>query len=104
MASIAVGKEFPRPSLTVFVALQTLDLLTTMIGLRLGADEGSLFIGRLMNMGPFSALLISKIVAVVLVCLALRYRRPRLIVILNYWSALVVTWNLVMIFLAFLSL
>ena len=30
MASIAVGKEFPRPSLTVFVALQTLDLLTKL--------------------------------------------------------------------------
>jgi len=104
MASFILGREFPRPSLTVFVALQTLDLLTTLIGLQLGANEGSMFIARLMSVGPFSALLICKIVAVVLVCLALRYHRPRLIVFLNYWTALVVTWNLVMIALAFVTL
>ena len=97
MSSFAVGKPFPRPSLIVFVALQTLDILTTLIGLRIGASEGSMFIGRLMSLGPVAGLLISKIVAVLLVSLALRFRRPRVVVFLNYWSAAVVTWNLAMI-------
>jgi len=83
--------------LSLFVALQVLDLLTTMIGLQMGAAEGSVFIGRLIQTSPMSGLLIAKIVAVILVALAVKFRRPRIIVVLNYWSALVVAWNLVMI-------
>lgn len=97
MTSFALGKPHPRPSLIVFVALQTLDVLTTLIGLRVGASEGSMFIGNLMRIGPVASLLIAKIFAVLLVSVALRFRRPRVVVFLNYWSAAVVTWNLVMI-------
>ena len=97
MSTFILGKPLPRPSLTLFVTLQVLDLLTTMIGLQIGAAEGSVFIGRLIQAGPMTGLLVSKIMAVFLVALALRFRRPRLVVILNFWSALVVTWNLLMI-------
>lgn len=97
MSSLALGKPHPRPSLIVFVALQCLDMLTTLIGLRLGATEGSMFIGGLMRVGPVAGLLISKIFAVLLVSAALRYKRPRLVVFMNYWFAAVVTWNLAMI-------
>ena len=81
----------------MFVALQSLDVLTTLIGLQVGASEGRTFIGNLMRVGPLNALLISKIFAVLLVSLALRFKRPRLVVFLNYWSAAVVSWNLLMI-------
>jgi hypothetical protein len=97
MSAFALAKPFPRPSLIVFVALQTLDVLTTLIGLRIGASEGSVFIGNLMRVGPVAALLISKIFAVILITLALKFRKPRVVVFLNYWSAAVVSWNLVMI-------
>src|SRR6266567_7310674 len=97
MSTLILGRSFPRPSLTLFIALQVLDLLTTMIGLEMGAAEGSVFIGRLIQTGPMSGLLISKIMAVLLIALAVKFRRPRLIVLLNFWSALVVTWNLAMI-------
>jgi hypothetical protein len=90
-------KEFPAPSLSVFVALQTLDILTTLIGLRVGASEASFFVGRLMRAGPLAALLIAKIFAVLLVALALKFKRPRVVVFLNYWFAVVVTWNCVLI-------
>ena len=92
-------KDFPAPSLTVFVVLQTLDVLTTLIGLRVGAQEGSVFVGRLMHIGPVAGLLISKIFAVFLVAAALRFRRERVVVFLNYWFAAVVSWNLLMILL-----
>ena len=36
----------------VFIYLQLLDLLTTLIGLRLGAAEASPFIRVLMHVGP----------------------------------------------------
>jgi len=89
-----VRRDFPAPSLTAFVSLQTLDILTTLIGLRVGAAEGSIFLARLMRMGPVAALLISKIFAVFLVMVALRMKRPRVVVFLNYWFAAVVAWNL----------
>jgi len=97
MSSFTLGRPFPRPSLTLFVALQSLDILTTLIGLQMGAAEGSMFVSRLMHAGPVAALLIAKILAVFLVAVALRLRRPRIVVILNYWCAIVVTWNLMMI-------
>src|SRR6185295_4249455 len=100
MSSLAVGRPFPRPSIILFVALQCLDVLTTLIGLRIGASEGSMFIGHLMSVGPVAGLLIAKIFAALLVSVALKFRRPRVVVFLNYWSAAVVSWNLLMILLS----
>lgn len=97
MLPAGVRKGFPAPSLSAFVALQMLDVLTTLMGLRIGAQEASLFIGRLMNAGPVAGLLISKILAVALVATALKFRRTRVIVFLNYWFAAVVSWNLLLI-------
>ena len=99
---ISLGRRanFPTPSLTVFVALQVLDILTTLLGLEMGAQEGSMFLGRLMRAGPVAALLIAKIIAVLLVAIALKFKRPRVVVFLNYWFAAVVSWNLVMILLS----
>lgn len=96
---ISLGRRtpFPTPSLTVFVALQVLDILTTLMGLQMGAQEGSMFLGRLMRAGPVAALLIAKIIAVLLVSVAIKFKRPRVVVFLNYWFTAVVTWNLVII-------
>jgi hypothetical protein len=100
MAPPGLRRPFPQPSLTVFVILQVLDVLTTLMGLRMGAHETSIFIGQLMNAGPVGGLLLSKIFAVFLVASALRFKRPRLVVFLNYWFAAVITWNLTMIVIA----
>jgi hypothetical protein len=97
MSSFAIGKPHPRPSLIVFVALQSLDVLTTLMGLHMGATEGSMFIGNLMRVGPVAGLLMSKLFAVILISVALKFKKPRVVVFLNYWSAAVVSWNLVMI-------
>src|SRR3954447_11270951 len=97
MFAFRLQKEFPAPSLTVFVALQVLDIFTTIIGLKMGSGESSAFIGRLMQVGPIAALLISKLFAVVLVTIALKMRRPRMVVFLNFWFMAIVSWNLLMI-------
>jgi hypothetical protein len=94
MIPFRLKREFPTPSLTTFVILQSLDILTTLIGLRIGASEGSVFLAQLMRVGPLAALLISKIFAAFLVVSALKFQRPRLVVFLNFWFAAVVTWNL----------
>jgi len=94
-------REIPAPSITVFVCLQALDVLTTLIGLKLGASEASFFVGQLMRVGTVGALLIAKIFAVLLVCAAVKFRRQRLIVFLNYYFAALITWNLAMIVASF---
>ena len=60
----------------------------------MGAQEASIFLARLMHLGPVAALLLAKIFAVALVAMALRMKRPRVVVFLNYWFAVIVTWNL----------
>jgi len=80
-----------------------LDILTTLLGLKVGAGEASFFLGRLMRAGPVAALLIAKLFAVLLVTMALKFKRPRVIVFLNYWFAAVVTWNCAMILLSEMS-
>ena len=85
------------------MVLQVLDILTTLLGLQMGAQEGSMFLGRLMRVGPVAALLIAKIIAVLLVAIAMKFKRPRVVVFLNYWFAAVVSWNLGVILLIQLS-
>jgi len=100
MTPAGIGRPFPQPSLTLFVILQVLDIFTTLLGIHMGAREASIFVGQLMNAGPVGGLLLSKIFAVFLVASALKFRRPRLVVFLNYWFAAVITWNLAMIAIA----
>ena len=69
----------------------------------MGAQEGSMFLGRLMHAGPVAALLIAKIIAVLLVAMAMRFKRPRMVVFLNYWFAVVVSWNLAILLTTLLS-
>ena len=100
---VGMRRHFPTPSLSVFIVLQVLDILTTLLGLQMGAQESSVFLGRLMRAGPVAALLIAKILAVMMVTMAMKFKRPRVVVFLNYWFAGVVSWNLVIILLAQVS-
>ena len=93
------ARLFPAPSIGLFLVLQALDVITTLIGLRVGASEGSLYIGRLMQVTPLGGLLASKVMALALACAAYVFRRQRLLVFVNFWFAAVVTWNLVAILL-----
>jgi hypothetical protein len=90
--------------MSVFFGLQALDVLTTLIGLHMGAREASVFVGRLLAIGPVTGLLISKCFAVILAAAALGFHRPRVVVFLNYWFALLIAWNLFTIFSTLLAL
>jgi hypothetical protein len=94
MLPFGIHRDFPAPSMAVFFSLQALDVLTTLIGLRMGAREASMFVGRLLVLGPVAGLLVSKCFAVILASAALAFNRPRVIVFLNLMFAVVITWNL----------
>ena len=89
-----IPHTFPAPSIGLFLGLQILDVVTTLIGLHLGAQEGSSFIGHLLQTGPLSGLIISKILAAGLAAFAVFLNRKRVLVFLNIWFAGVVLWNL----------
>ncbi len=95
------GAESGRlvPVVEVFVYLQLLDVLTTMIGFLLGLGEASPFIRWLMQMGPLSGLLASKAIAVLLGGYCVWQKRFQVIKLINYWYAALVVWNLYLIFL-----
>jgi hypothetical protein len=89
-----VREDKNRLALQLFLYLQLLDLLTTLVGFRLGANEASPFIRMLMQFGPAWGVLISKVAAVGLGALAIALRRVHLIQWINYWYAALVVWNL----------
>lgn len=84
---------FPTPTIGLFLGLQILDVLTTLVGLHLGAREGSSFVGQLLKSGPLTGLLISKILAAGLAAFAVFLNKKRVLAFLNIWFAAVVAWN-----------
>jgi hypothetical protein len=84
--------------LQVFVYLQLLDFLTTMVGFRLGAHEVSPFIVKLIhNTTPAIGVAASKVVGLAIGGLCVASGRIKLLSFANYWYAALVVWNLAMI-------
>jgi hypothetical protein len=84
----------------VFLYLQVLDLLTTLVGFKLGISEASPFIRSLLHFGPSFAVAASKILAVCLAGICVGLHRSYLVRWINYWYAGLVIWNLFNILLA----
>ena len=78
----------------VFLYLQILDFLTTLVGLKLGVSEASPFIRSLMHFGPSFAVAASKIMAIVIAGLCVGLNRSYLVRWINYWYAALIVWNL----------
>jgi Domain of unknown function (DUF5658) len=78
----------------IFIYLQLLDLLTTLVGFKLGAAEASPFIRMLMHAGPVAGVAISKLVAVGLGGLCVYLKKNHLIRWATYWYGGLVVWNL----------
>ena len=98
----APSKEVARPRtskgmLQVFFYLQLLDLLTTLVGFRVGAAEASPFVRILVHAGPVAGVAASKLIALSIGAFALYMKRDRVVRLLTYFSAGLVTWNLLII-------
>ena len=81
----------------IFIYLQLLDLLTTLVGFKLGACEASPFIRLLMHFGPAVGVIASKVVALVLGGVCVYAKKNNLIRWVTYWYALLVVWNLMVL-------
>jgi len=81
-------------SLALFLYLQVLDVLTTLVGFSLGASEASPFISALIRWGPLAGTLASKLFAVAILGACLWHRRLYLLRWVNVWYAVLTAWNL----------
>jgi hypothetical protein len=82
----------------VFVYLQVLDYLTTLVGFKLGASEASPFIAKLIHTSsPAIGVGLSKIVGIAIGGVCVATQRLRLVGWINYWYAGLVVWNLCVI-------
>ncbi len=81
----------------IFIYLQLLDLLTTLVGFRLGAAEASPFIRFLMHAGPTAGVLLSKLLAILLGGLCIYAKKTHLLRWATYWYGGLVVWNLMVL-------
>ena len=86
--------SFAMLMIQVFLYLQVLDLLTTLVGFKLGLSEASPFVRLLTELGPLLGVVMSKGIALGLGAVCVSTGRLRLISWINYWYAGLVTWNL----------
>lgn len=88
-------------ALHIFMYLQLLDFITTLVGFRVGAAEASPFVAGLVHLSsPELGVGVSKLLAFALAAYCVCTRRPRLINWINFWYGAVVIWNLCMIAIA----
>ena len=81
----------------IFLYLQLLDFLTTLVGFKMGAAEMSPFVRSLIPFGAIAAVAASKIVALLMAGLCVWLNKPRLIRWVIYWYAALVVWNICVI-------
>jgi hypothetical protein len=72
-------------------------LITSLLGLRLGAAEASPFVRLLMQAGPAVGIALSKILALTLGGFCVHTRRLGLIRLASYWYGGLVAWNLIIL-------
>lgn len=91
--------------LQVFIYLQVLDFLTTLVGFRLGASEASPFIANLIHISsPAIGVAASKAVGLAIGGICVATHRVRMLTWANYWYAALIVWNLSMILSAHVSI
>lgn len=78
----------------IFVYLQVLDLLTTLVGFRLGAAEASPFIRVLMHFGPAAGVVVSKLFALGLGGICVYLKKDHIVRYITYWYGGLIVWNL----------
>ena len=86
--------------LSIFVYLQILDLLTTILFLKMGLVEGNWLVSLLIRWSPMLGVLLAKIGTIILALIAVHYHKIRVMRLANFGYSGVVVWNLVCIIMA----
>jgi hypothetical protein len=81
----------------VFIYLQLLDVLTTLVGFKLGVAEASPFIQVLMRFGPAAGVVASKVLALGIGAICIYTKKYNVIRWITYWYSGLVVWNLMVL-------
>ena len=81
----------------IFLYLQLLDILTTLVGFRLGANEASPFVRMLMVVGPGWGVVLSKLLAVGLAAACIYWKRLHVLRLACFWYGGLIVWNLMVV-------
>ena len=85
-------------SLSVFILLQAIDLLTTLVALKLGGAEQNPMLSQIMNLAPTYGLLLSKFLVVGIAALGVWMHKSNGLRVANMAFAGIVVWNFGIIF------
>jgi hypothetical protein len=83
--------------LLVFLALQLLDIATTIVALGMGGTEQNPLIAQFLAIGPIPGLALSKLLVILLAGMFVWIGRTNTIRLANVAFALIVVWNLTII-------
>ena len=86
--------------LSLFIYLQLLDLLTTVLFLKMGLVEGNWLAATLIRWSPLFGILAAKAATIVVGIIAVWLHKDRLMRLANFGYSGVVAWNLVVMILA----
>ena len=81
----------------VFIYLQLLDVLTTLVGFKLGVAEASPFVKVLMHASPAAGVIASKVLALAIGAICVYTRKFHVIRWITYWYGGLVVWNLIVL-------
>lgn len=81
----------------VFVYLQLLDLMTTVLAFQFGGYEMNPLLRWLMQWGPVTGLTVAKVAACTLAWVCIWLKKGHVVRWANYWFAALVVWNLTMV-------
>ena len=84
----------------IFIYLQLLDLLTTLVGFKVGAGEASPFIRMMMHAGPTTGVVISKLLALGLGAFCVWANKAHVVRWISYWYSGLIVWNLTVMLVA----
>ena len=86
--------------LSIFIYLQVLDFLTTILFLKLGLPEGNWAVAALVHWSPLMGVLLAKAGTIIAALIAMHYQKDRVMRLANVGYGGVVVWNLFCMILA----
>jgi len=81
--------------LWLFIYLQLLDFLTTILFMKLGLAEASWLVAALIRWSPIVGVMAAKAGTIILALIAVRLHKDRVMRLANFGYGGVVVWNLV---------
>ena len=81
----------------VFLLLQLLDFLTTVLAMQFGGRELNPLIRHFMDVGAVTGLVVAKVAVIGIASFVLWLQRRRVVLIANYFYAGLIVWNLVVL-------